>query len=149
MRVGRRMVIGGILVFLYIGAMIFISSLQQDYAVKVTAMQQEFRFPAADAEYVIPIVVDNRANRMLTSTDDQKCFLSYHLYSEDGKLLAYDNERTEFINRVFSGQTSEEEIRIIGLESGIYYVALDVVKDGEAWFSEKGAECDTVKVIVQ
>lgn len=149
MRVRWSMVIGCILVLLYTGAMILISSSQQDYAVKVMAARQEFQFSTADTEYLIPVYVDNGANRMLTSTDDQKCFLSYHLYDEDGTLLEYDNERTEFINRIFSGQTSEEEIRISGLESGVYQVSLDVVKEGEAWFSEKGADCDTVKLIVQ
>ncbi len=143
------MAVSCIVVLIYIGAMIYISSVQQDYAVKVTAVQQEFQFSAEDAEYVINVYVDNGANRMLASTDDQKCFLSYHLYDEEGALLEYDNERTEFINRIFSGQTSEEEIRISGLERGIYQVSLDVVKEGEAWFSEKGADCDTVKLIVQ
>lgn len=149
MRIRWRIAIGCIMILIYTGAMVYISSVQQDYAIKITASQQEFQFSAADAEYIIPVHVDNRANRMLTSTDDQKCFLSYHLYDEKGTLLEYENERTEFINRIFSGQTSEEEIRISGLERGIYQVSLDVVKEGAAWFSEKGAECDMVKLIVQ
>lgn len=149
MRVRWRLVIGCAMVLVYIGAMIFISSAQQDYAVSVTVEQSEFQFSAADAEYVIPVQVNNRANRMLTSTDDQRCFLSYHLYDEQGSPLEYDNVRTEFINRIFSGQTAQEEIKISGLKSGVYQVSLDVVKEGEAWFSEKGADCDTVKVIVR
>lgn len=149
MRMRWRLAIGCVAVLVYIGAMIFISSAQQDYAVSVTAGQTEFQYPVTDAEYVIPVHVDNRANRMLASTDDQRCFLSYHLYDEKGILLEYDNVRTEFINRIFSGQTAEEEIKISGLESGVYQVELDVVKEGEAWFSEKGADCDTVRIIVR
>lgn len=149
MRVRWRLAIGCAVVLVYIGVTVFISSVQQDYAVSVTASQAEFAFSAGDAEYVIPVSVDNGANRMLTSTDDQRCFLSYHLYDGDGNLLAYDNERTEFINRIFSGQTAQEEIRISGLESGAYQVSLDVVKEGEAWFSEKGADCDTVRIVVR
>lgn len=149
MRVQWRLAIGCAAVSVYIGAMIFISSAQQDYAVSVTAGQPEFQFSAADAEYVIPVHVDNRANRMLTSTDDQRCFLSYHLYDENGTLLEYDNVRTEFMNRIFSGQTAQEELKISGLESGVYQVSLDVVKEGEAWFSEKGADCGTVRIIVR
>ena len=71
------------------------------------------------------------------------------MYDGEGKLLEYDNVRTEFINRIFSGQTAQEEIRISGLESGVYQVSLDVVKEGEAWFSEEGADCDTVRIIVR
>lgn len=149
MRVRWRLIIGCAAVLVYIGAMISISSAQQDYAVSVTAGQSEFQFSAVDAEYVIPVSVDNRANRMLTSTDDQRCFLSYHLYDEKGTLMEYDNVRTEFINRIFSGKTAQEEIKISGLESGIYQVELDVVKEGEAWFSEMGADCDTVRLIVR
>lgn len=149
MKMRWRYAMGCAAVLIYIGAMIFISSAQHDYAVCVTTGQPEYEFSAADAEYVIPVRVDNRANRMLTSTDDQRCFLSYHLYDEKGILLEYDNVRTEFINRVFSGQTAWEEVKISGLESGVYQVSLDVVKEGEAWFSEKGADCGTVRIIVQ
>ncbi len=149
MRVRWRLAIGGAVVLVYICSMIFISLAQQDYAVSVTAGQSEYQFSAADAEYIIPVSVDNRANRMLTSTDDQRCFLSYHLYDEKGTLLEYDNIRTEFTNRIFSGETAQQEIRISGLESGVYEVSLDVVKEGEAWFSEKGADCDTVRIIVR
>ncbi len=149
MRVRWRLAVGCATVLIYIGAMIWISLAQQDYAVSVTAGQSEYQFSASEAEYVIPVSVDNRANRMLTSTDDQRCFLSYHLYDGEGKLLEYDNVRTEFINRIFSGQTAQEEIRISGLESGVYQVSLDVVKEGEAWFSEEGADCDTVRIIVR
>lgn len=149
MRVRWRMAIGCMAVLIYVGSMIYISSAQQDYAVSITALQPEYQFSAEDAEYVIQVCVDNRANRMLVSTDDQRCFLSYHLYDEKGTLLEYDNERTEFMNRIFSGQTAQEEIKISGLESGIYQVVLDVVKEGDAWFSEKGADCDTVRITVR
>ena len=149
MRVRWKLSIGCIVVLTYIGAMVYISSVQQDYAVKVTASQLEFQFPETDTEYIIPVYVENRANRMLVSTDDQRCFLSYHLYDEEGNLLKYDYERTVFTNRIFSGQAAEEEIRVYGLERGVYQVSLDVVKEGEAWFSEQGADCDIVKLIVQ
>lgn len=149
MRVRWQMVLGCIIALVYAGMMIYISSIQQDYAVTVTASQSEFLFSAEDTEYVIPVYVNNEANRMLVSTDDQRCFLSYHLYDENGTLLEYDNKRTEFINRIFSGQDAEEEIRISGLEKGVYQLALDIVKEGEAWFSENGADCDTVRLIVQ
>lgn len=149
MKIRWKIVIAFLLAAIYTVAMIYISSVQQDYAVKVTAMQPEYQFAAGEAEYVIPVYVDNHANRMLVSTDDQKCFLSYHLCDADGNLLEYDNIRTEFINRIFSGKSAEEEIRISGLEPGIYQLELDVVKEGEAWFSKEGAECDTVKLTVQ
>ena len=149
MRARWRMAIGCAVILVYTGIMIFISSTQQDYAVSITASQPEYQFSAADEEYVILAYVDNRANRMLVSTDDQQCFLSYHLYDEEGKLLEYNNVRTEFNNRIFSGQAAQEEIRISGLESGVYQVSFDIVKENEAWFSEKGADCDTVRLIVQ
>lgn len=149
MRIRWQMVLGCIIVLVYTGMMIYISSIQQNYAVTVTAGQPEFRFSVEDAEYIIPVYVDNEANRMLVSTDDQRCFLSYHLYDGNGVLLEYDNKRTEFINRIFSGQSAEEEIRISGLEKGVYQLALDIVKEGEAWFAENGADCDTVRLIVQ
>lgn len=149
MKIRWKMVIASLLAVIYTAAMIYISSVQQDYAVRVAAMQPEYQFAAGEPEYVIPVHVDNHANRMLVSTDDQKCFLSYHLYDADGTLLEYDNIRTEFINRIFSGKSAEEEIRISGLEPGIYQVKLDMVKEGEEWFSEKGADCDTVKLTVQ
>ncbi len=149
MRIRWKIVVTVLMAMIYTGAMIYISSIQQDYAVRVAAMQPEYLFAAGEPEYVIPVYVDNGANRMLVSTDDQNCFLSYHLYDADGNLLEYDNKRTEFINRIFSGKSAEEEIRISGLEPGIYQVKLDVVKEGEAWFSEKGADCDTIRLTVQ
>ncbi len=149
MKIRWRMAVGCIVALVYAGAMIYISSIQQEFAVTVRARQPEWEFSVEDEAWVIPVYVDNRANRMLVSTDDQKCYLSYHLYDEEGTLLEYDNERTEFVIPLFSGQSGEEEIRISGLERGIYQVKLDVVKEGVAWFSDNGADCDTVKLVVR
>lgn len=149
MKIRWKIVIAVIVAVIYTGSMIYISMIQKDYAVSIKASQSEYEFGAELSEYVIPVVVENRANRMLVSTDDQRCFLSYHVYDEDGTLLAYDNRRTEFINRIFSGKSAEEEIRITGLEPGEYQIVLDVVKEGVAWFSENGADCDTIRLMVQ
>lgn len=149
MRMQWRMAAGCIAVLVYAGAMIYISSTQHEFAVSVRAEQKEWEFRAEDETWIIPVYVDNNANRMLVSTDDQKCYLSYHLYDESGTLLEYDNERTAFVTPLFSGQSGAEEIRISGLEKGIYQVKLDVVKEGVAWFSENGADCDTVKLVVR
>jgi hypothetical protein len=75
--------------------------------------------------------------------------LSYHLLSDQGKLLHWDNERTPFERALQSGEAREMEMAIVApKEPGTYYAELDLVWEGVLWLKEKGSPTSTVRLTV-
>lgn len=65
-------------------------------------------------------------------------FISYHLYSENGSLIQYDNLRTN-IEDIEPGGSEDVEVQIKApTEKGKYKIKIDIVKEGEYWFEDRG-----------
>ena len=67
-----------------------------------------------------------------------KYFISYHLYSEAGSLIQYENSRSN-IEDIEPGWSENVEVQIKGpTEKGKYKIEIDIVKEGEYWFKDRG-----------
>ena len=65
--------------------------------------------------------------------------LSYHWYDAAGAVVTWDGARTS-VAGVGPGQTTTAFARIVGpVAAGSYTLRFDVVQEGVAWFSSKGA----------
>ena len=133
----------------YIALLIFISSGQSDYNVKLSTESESYEFTANEAkEYVIPVKVDNRANRVLSSSDEYKIYLAYHLYDGQGNLLNYDGIRSSFEHQVLSHDKTTVDL-LMNLEPGEYIVEIDVIQEFVTWFAEQEDTSIRVKVKVE
>lgn len=144
-----KVVLGIGAVIVYIAILMYISSIQSDYAVEFITEKETYEFAInTEGKYELPVTVKNNANRMLSSSETDKMFLSYHLYDVNGKDVSYDNPRTSFEKALYSGDKSEILMHM-ELEPGEYLVELDIVQEGVTWFSQHEDICIRVKVIVK
>ncbi len=75
--------------------------------------------------------------------------LSYHLLSDQGKLLRWDNERTPLERALQSGEAREMEMAIVApKDPGTFYAELDLVWEGVLWLKEKGSPTSTIRLTV-
>ena len=134
---------------LYVGMLIFISVNQSDYSVVLTTDKEVYEFSQNEKEYVIDVKVQNNANRMLSSAEDQNTFLSYHVYNMNGEPLAYDNIRSPFIENIFAKENGETELHISPLAKGEYLIGIDVLQEYVTWFNEKENTEIRIRLIVK
>lgn len=133
----------------YIALLIYISSTQSDYHVKLSTESESYVFTANEQkEYVIPVTVDNKANRVLSSSDEYKIYLAYHLYDAQGNLLNYDGMRSSFPHQLLSHNKATVEMRM-NLEPGEYIVEIDVIQEFVTWFAEHEDTSIRIKVKVE
>ena len=70
--------------------------------------------------------------------------LSYHWFDGAGTVVTWDGVRTS-LNGLGAGQTTTALARIVGpVSAGSYTLRFDVVQEGVAWFSSKGASFPSV-----
>lgn len=136
-------------IILYAGILVYISSIQSMYDVKLTTESDVYEFEQNESkEYVIPVHVDNRANRLLSSGENEALFLSYHLYDANGNLLNYDGMRSRFTKQIFAGHKGMVDLHM-NLEPGEYRVDIDIVEEFVTWFNEHENTQISVKVFVK
>jgi hypothetical protein len=75
-------------------------------------------------------------------------FISYHLYDDRGKLIAYDNPRFKLPVVLRRKSTTRFELALFfGYPvPGNYIVEFDIVKEGESWGSEKKWKTAKIKL---
>jgi hypothetical protein len=75
--------------------------------------------------------------------------LSYHLLSDQGHLLRWDNERAPFERALQAGEARDMRVNIVApKEPGSYYAELDLVWEGVLWLKEKGSATSMVRLCV-
>lgn len=133
----------------YMVLLVIISSAQSDYNVKLSTEAETFEFVSnEEKEYSIPVKVNNKSNRVLSSAEEYQIFLSYHLYDGNGNLLVYDGMRSSFEHQILSHETDIVDMHM-NLEPGEYIVEIDVLQEFVAWFAEYEDTAVKVKVIVK
>jgi hypothetical protein len=102
----------------------------------------EIDVPAADItvesgqNIAVEAKVKNKMYYVLGSKDNY--FISYHIYDENGKIVQFDNPRTD-IQDIEPGNADYVEINIQApAEKGRYKLIIDIVKEGEYWFKDRG-----------
>lgn len=75
--------------------------------------------------------------------------LSYHLFASDGRVVRWDNPRSQFFPVLSPGAEQQVNLGIVAPEvQGAYTVELDMVWEGVAWFKDKGNRTSTVTLTV-
>lgn len=134
---------------IYVVLLIYISSIQSNYNVKLNTEKEVYEFTEnEEKEYVIPVIINNKSNRVLSSTEEYKIFLSYHLYDGEGNLLVYDGMRSSFEHQILSHEKDVVDM-YMNLEPGEYIVEIDVLQEFVTWFAEQEDTSIRVKVIVK
>lgn len=133
------------LILVYLMLLFYISSIQSDYRITIHTPLDHYLFcNEGVSEYVIPLSIENYANRLLSSAEDQNIFICYHVYDSQGNLLVYDNPRSQFEKPVFCGETGEAQLHMALLDDGEYIIEIDLLQEGVTWF---GQQEDTQKRI--
>ena len=98
----------------------------------------------------VPVHVINRSSiPFVAGTDDAPFGLSYHLRSEDGRDIRFDNLRHYFWQPL---APDEERIVDMAIEvpevQGRYTVEADIVWEGMTWFKDRGLETPHFRLVV-
>ena len=99
-------------------------------------------------ELKLPITVENRSDAAFPH--GKATFgVSYHLLSDTGEVLKFDNPRSYFEAPLAPGSSLDTELTIKApLEPGSYLLEIDLVWESMWWLKEKGNPTGTVELIV-
>jgi predicted O-methyltransferase YrrM len=96
----------------------------------------------------VPIHVENMSDITLCFTD-QPIGLSYHMASESGDMIAFDNKREYFGNPLSPGSQRMVDLPVnCPQDTGRYRVEVDLVWEGVCWFKEKGNRAPVLTLTV-
>ncbi len=71
-------------------------------------------------------------------SSEDKYYVSYRIYKENGEMFIKENPRTA-IEAIKSGHEQEVLIQIQApAEEGRYVIKIDIVKENEYWFEDRG-----------
>lgn len=127
----------------------YIGAAQSDYRVLISTEKEEYVFEPGIEEYIIPIQINNQANRMLDTHLGGEIYFTYHLYDSAGNLLIFDNVRTPLEKCIFANSKDTLNLRITPMEQGEYIIGIDVVEEFVGWFSDHEEIEKKIKLIVK
>jgi|GEM_PF-1471822 len=97
--------------------------------------------------FTVKVNLKNKMYFPVSSNDGY--FVSYHILTEDGHMYTFDNERTVF-EEIKPGLSREVDVLIKAPNaSGKYIIEIDIVKEGEYWFSDRGEKTGLLYLTVQ
>lgn len=97
-------------------------------------------------EFLVFAIVKNKMNYSLASKDGY--YISYHVYGESGEAVKYENLRTS-IDDIKPGASKEIEIKLKAPDKkGRYRIEIDIVKEVEYWFADRGEKTGIIKLTV-
>jgi hypothetical protein len=80
--------------------------------------------------------ITNKTYNVISS--DENYFISYHIYKDNGEIYVYENPRTA-LESIKSGTEASVLIQLKApMEEGKYKIEIDIVKEGEYWFKDRG-----------
>ena len=101
------------------------------------------------------ITLDVRNRGSLTwdsAADGDPVFLSWHILSEDGGMIRFENPRVPFPRPVLPGDLISVAVHISpaleGIPAGRYILEFDLVHENVAWFANRGSTTFRVPVEV-
>lgn len=103
---------------------------------------------SANSGNEIKVKVQIKNKNIYDISSNEHYFITYHLIDNNEKMLKYENRRTE-IPLIKAGKSGNVElIADAPMEEGLYTVEVDIVKEGEFWFKDKGNKPAAIKLNV-
>lgn len=116
--------------------------------IRLTCTQQEY-IADTNEQLTIKVKIYNNSTENISNN---KNLLSYHIYDSNGKIVVWDGIRTYLDGSIFDNSTKmvNQTLDLSVCESGkTYYCNIDMLKEGKFWYSEKGIETTTIKIIIK
>lgn len=141
----------GMLSFLYIVSLFFISKNQNPYYVKMESTEAFCYVNRAETGnlYETSVVIANHSNRTLSS--QLNINLSYHLYrvvEDTQELVSIENIRTTIPN-IYPGDSTEVRLQFeVPAENGTYILYADLIEENVIWYSERGMRTPYITIEV-
>lgn len=83
----------------------------------------------------IPIKITNKSDIVYNDPTN----ISYHFFDANGKEILHDGDRTAVSLPILPDAESEQSVRVYApKEPGAYVIQIDLVKEGQYWFGDKG-----------
>lgn len=116
--------------------------------IRLTCAQQEY-IADTNEQLTIKVKIYNNSTENISNN---KNLLSYHIYDSNGKIVVWDGIRTYLDGSIFDNSTKmvNQALDLSVCESGkTYYCNIDMLKEGKFWYSEKGTETTTIKIMIK
>ncbi|HMC68841.1 MAG TPA: hypothetical protein VKJ07_06790, partial [Mycobacteriales bacterium] len=95
----------------------------------------------------LPVTIRNAGNGTFPTTNAYPVNLAYHWTTASGANVVWDGSRTPLGGDLLAGQTVTVNPAIAApTTGGSYVLKLDLVQEGVAWFSAKGAATGNLPV---
>jgi len=97
----------------------------------------------------VPVIVTNTGQGTFPTTSSYPVNLGYHWYDTVGRAVVWDGARTKLPGDLASGQSVSLSAQVAAPSApGTYSLRFDLVQEGVAWFSLKGAAPTDFTVVV-
>ena len=116
--------------------------------ISLTCAQQKYVAGAKEQLFIKVKLLNNSTENIYNSNN----FLSYHIYDSDRKLIVWDGVRTKIGEDIASNasKTITQTVDLSQCKSGgIYYCNIDLVSEGQFWYSEKGSGTTTIMLMIE
>ena len=95
--------------------------------------------------FSIPVTVENQGIAVISSNVPEKpVMLSFHILRLKGDTVVWDNDRTAFAEPLHPNQVKKMFITLnnarLKLNHGDYLVEIDLVRENDFWFKDKGSQ---------
>ncbi len=92
----------------------------------------------------VKLKIKNTGRVSWSSRGKNPVLLSYHILSEEKKMLKFENRRYTLAKKVRAGEETEVSVSIKSpLEEGKYFIEFDLVREGISWFKDYGSKTAT------
>lgn len=116
------------------------------YQAEIAGPQEPVR-GACGTTVTVDVVVANRSRASWISDSQIPVFASYHL-SRDGRMVAFDNVRTDLPGYLATGTRVAVPLRVdVPAEPGTYVLEVDLVHEAITWFADRGGRTGTVTLV--
>ena len=121
------------------------------YSAKITPDVPSFAIPLTRTGE-ITLNIKNTGRLTWDSTADSgPVLLSWHLLSERGSMIRFDNPRTPFPRSIPPGDSESVAVQMSpaseGIPAGRYIIEFDLVCEDAAWFADRGSA--TCRVLME